>query len=223
MHVQYGGRYLEADMIEFRRVMLYALMFWLPVPVTILAFIGWRLVSSDWKLSIVAVVLPLVYGYVMPFIGINILKNWQFNGRWRIGGMYIHHGFMYASKLSAFALVPLLLLPNQLPGNIFYPAWIILTTLLYTITAWFQDYHSFAYGLVVAPKSSGGTLDVNRYAPLCFSLIGLLYSSGLIICHNAHLQGHLTLTFAFCAAIVQFLLMLIFPSLVFKYVTCYDS
>ncbi len=202
-------------------MLLHALMFWLPVPVTIATLIAWRQMSGDWSLVVVAVLLPLIYGYVMPFIGINILRNWQFLGGWRIGGMYVHHGFMYASKLSLFGLVPLLILPKDLPAVVFYTVFLLVTTLLYTATAWLQDHLSFSFGMVVVPKT-GGKLNVNLYAPLCFSLIGLLYSAGLMLCHHMYQQGHLTMSFAFEVIIVQFLLMLILPGLMFKFVTRYN-
>lgn len=204
--------------MEFKRLFLSALMFWLPIPVTTAMAIVWWRFSGDLKVVSVAVLLPLVYGYVMPFIGINILKNWQFKGGWRIGGMYVHHGFMYASKLSFFGFAPLMILSIEMPVWILNCLWIGMTSVLYACTAWLQDHLSFSFGIVIDPKS-GLSLNVNRYAPVCFSLIGLLYTAGLVTCYHMKLNNSLTTSYTLGLLSVQFLLMLIIPGLLFRFLS----
>lgn len=202
----------------FKRLFLNALMFWLPIPVTTAMAIVWWRFSGDLKVVAVAVLLPLVYGYVMPFIGINILKNWQFKGGWRIGGMYVHHGFMYASKLSFYGFVPLLILSDEMSVWAFNFSWLVITSILYACTAWLQDHLSFAFGIVIFPKSNMH-LNVNRYALVCFSLIGLLYTIGLVICYHMNLKDSLTPSYTLALLTVQFLLMLIIPGLLFRFLS----
>ena len=43
----------------------------------------------------------------------NILHKWRFKGAWLAGNYYIHHGFLYAAKMSPLLLVNFLGTPRE--------------------------------------------------------------------------------------------------------------
>jgi len=123
--------------------------------------------------------LPLMFGYVVPGIGTNILKMWRFNDSWTIGNYFIHHGFIYASTMGFvmyFAFFP----PanndwSTLLGNMARCAGIL------GFVLWAHDLIAMREGMLEVYSESwkrGATPEVvaARYAPLCFLLLGASYA-----------------------------------------------
>ena len=57
------------------------------------------------NLQLVAIVwgLPVLWAYVVPGIGTNVLKVWEFDTRFRLGRFRIQHGFVFGSATSMIA------------------------------------------------------------------------------------------------------------------------
>lgn len=47
--------------------------------------------------------LPILYAYLVPGIGTNVLKVWEFDVRWRLGRFRPHHGFVFGSATATLA------------------------------------------------------------------------------------------------------------------------
>lgn len=203
------------------RVFLKLVMFWLPVPVTLIMAYLWQRQTGSGMVTAYALLLPLSYGYLMPFIAINVLKRWRFKKGIMIGGMYLHHGFMYASKLSFFGFLPLLLLGKGNPDWAASIAWIGGTTLPYVFTAWLQDALSVKHDYVEFDSDGAdkkhtredGTLS---YAPLCFTLIGFIYSTGLVMTYVSCMFGSPSLLRLLIIFAVCFAALLILPSIAYR-------
>lgn len=83
-----------------KRAYLILIDFVLPVPLTALMFHLWyQRTGSAWFAAYV-LSLGVLFGYIFPGIGTNVLHLWRFNGPFRIGNYFIHHGFMYAPYLA---------------------------------------------------------------------------------------------------------------------------
>jgi len=140
--------------------------------------------------------LPLVFGYVVPGIGTNILKQWRFRDSWVVGDYFIHHGFIYASGLSLGLYIGFV--PNQ-PGNV----WEIIANLLRTacvigFVGWWHDLLAIRQGMMEVynrawKDGAAPEVIVTQYAPLCFFLFGAIYAGIAIWGYDALVcQGNVT-------------------------------
>ena len=123
--------------------------------------------------------LPLLFGYIVPGIGTNVLKMWRFRGSWLVGNYYIYHGFIYASPM-ALALY-LGFFPNQDGGVSATLGNIARTTAMVGLVGWWHDMLAVRQGMVEIynrpwKQGAGPEAIVAHYAPICFSLIGASYT-----------------------------------------------
>ena len=63
-----------------------------------------RRVDYDHQLVLFMMSMPILYAYIIPAIGTNWLKLWEFKTRWRLGRFRPHNGFVFGSAISLFAL-----------------------------------------------------------------------------------------------------------------------
>ena len=135
--------------------------------------------------------LPLVFGYIMPGIGTNILKKWRFNGPFRMGNFFIHQGFIYSSTMGLglyLAMFPAASGPWQIPMIIFRTAAIV------GFVAWWVDILGVKTGLIEiynGPWKRGAAPEVivTHYAPICFSLLGASYGAVGAMAYQMILSG----------------------------------
>lgn len=62
-----------------------------------------RAYEGDVKLTLMAWLLPIVWAYVVPGVGTNVLKVWEFDTRLRLGRFRPHHGFVFGGATAALA------------------------------------------------------------------------------------------------------------------------
>jgi hypothetical protein len=55
-----------------------------------------RLVAAAWSI-------PVLWAYIVPGIGTNVLKVWEFNTRLKLGRFRPHHGFVFGSATAMLA------------------------------------------------------------------------------------------------------------------------
>lgn len=123
--------------------------------------------------------LPLLFGYIAPGIGTNLLKMWRFNDSWTVGNYFIHHGFIYAATLGLAIYVAFFPpAPNDwgtLIGNMARGAGIL------GFVGWTHDTIAIREGLMEVYNAAwkrGAAPEViaAQYAPVCFSLLGACYA-----------------------------------------------
>lgn len=85
-------------------LLLFPLSWWL-----------WWLRYGDHRQVAIVISLPVVFAYVVPALGTNWLKLWEFHTRLRLGRFRPHHGFVFGTATSLFALVAL---PYPMTGGI---------------------------------------------------------------------------------------------------------
>ena len=77
-----------------------------PAVLTPLSFwLWWSTYGGDIQLTMLAWLTPIVYAYVVPGIGTNVLKVWEFDVRFRLGRFRPHHGFVFGSATAMLAWV----------------------------------------------------------------------------------------------------------------------
>lgn len=68
------------------------------------SFVLWhREYAGDLKLVAAAWLVPVLWAYIVPGIGTNVLKVWEFDVRLRLGHFRPHHGFVFGSFTSMLA------------------------------------------------------------------------------------------------------------------------
>ena len=61
--------------------------------------------AGNAQLAAVAVAVPVLYAYIVPGIGTNVLKMWSFNTRFRLGAFRPQHGFVFGSATAVLAVL----------------------------------------------------------------------------------------------------------------------
>jgi hypothetical protein len=75
-----------------------------PAVLTPLSFwLWWRYYDGDIWLVLVAWLLPILYAYIVPGVGTNVLRVWEFDTALRLGRFRPHHGFVFGSATAAIA------------------------------------------------------------------------------------------------------------------------
>jgi hypothetical protein len=128
-------------------------------------------------LFIIAV--PVVFGYVVPGIGTNVLKLWEFKAGLRIGRYTVLHGLMFggASSFLAWLCSGLLIGPQGLFAYV--KAAIVLASVIGYLN-WVFDYVAISKGIAVIYNKPfvlgfGSHAIVADYAPLYFGVFGACY------------------------------------------------
>jgi hypothetical protein len=150
----------------------------------LLAWAWLAVAGGDWRVVALVLGVPVVFGYLMPGLSTNAVRRWYFTGGWRIGGYYVHHGFVYASKM-AFVL----LLALHDPGAAATWSGLAATTLLggsaTAFGGWWHDVHAIRAGKIVLAGSEGdprgAEVALASFAPLCYFSIGATYAAASVV------------------------------------------
>jgi hypothetical protein len=66
-------------------------------------FLWLREYGGNVRLALAAWLLPILWAYIVPGIGTNVLKVWEFDTRLRLGRFRPHHGFVFGSATATLA------------------------------------------------------------------------------------------------------------------------
>lgn len=203
-----------------RRTMALQVYF-LPIPVTLLtAWLWWRW-SGNAVFATYVTLLPIVFGYVVPGIGINIRKMWRFQGPFRMGGYYIHHGFIWAANLSPVLLLCFLGTPQGPLGAGTIARVLVCAGAVHAYKGWIYDLGLMRHGFseVTVPDLVGLSPEALTafYVPVCFFLGGLAYAMGGLAAYHLFLvQGRSDLHAHLWAWFIGFGSMASLPSLAYE-------
>jgi hypothetical protein len=68
-----------------------------------LSFTLWWREYGDSRQAIAVWVLPVLWAYIVPGIGTNVCKVWEFDVAWKLGRFRPHHGFVFGSATAMLA------------------------------------------------------------------------------------------------------------------------
>ena len=75
-----------------------------PAILTPLAWWLWAKESNDnIQIILMAWLLPILWAYIVPGVGTNLIKVWEFDTRLKLGRFRPHHGFVFGSATSILA------------------------------------------------------------------------------------------------------------------------
>ena len=142
-----------------------------PLILTPLSFWLWRGDPIGW-------LVPILWAYIVPGIGTNVLKMWEFDTRFRLGRFRPHHGFVFGSATSMLGW-----LVHQFARGPMASA--LTMALVLGIINFAYDVKALRTGILRVynqPWSEGGTpfeiaLD---YAPWFFGGFGAVYGYGIV-------------------------------------------
>lgn len=149
------------------------------------AFLWLRHYDGDCVRAAIAVAVPIAYAYIVPGVGMNVLRMWAFNARLRIGRFHPHHGFLFGSATAVLALATVggpdevLCWPSVLQAA-------ALTGALLLAVNWAYDALAIRAGVLEVynqPWSQGAgpwTIAAD-YVLWFFGLFGFVYAGGLRI------------------------------------------
>jgi len=124
-----------------------------------------------WYRNYYAVVIPIVWAYIVPGIGTNVLKMWEFDVRLRLGRFRPHHGFVFGSATATIAWLV------RDHGALVTAAVLFLVNFLYDVQA-LRAGILHVYNQPWA-DGKGEVAIVLDYAPWFFGVFGLIYAAGL--------------------------------------------
>ncbi len=157
-----------------------------------------HLVAMSWGL-------PVLWAYIVPGIGTNVLKVWEFDTRLRLGRFRPHHGFVFGSATSMLAWL-VHTTPAQGWGDVFALALVLASVLgfwnlLYDVKALEAGLlHVYNQPWADGQPESAVALD---YAPWFFAGFGAAYgfAMGTAELHVAALTTWPTTLVAMVAAL----------------------
>lgn len=206
-----------------RRIMFFWVYF---IPWIILggAIKYWMEVVSNplWVLFLIA--LPTLYGYIVPGVGILLMKKWKFHGPFTYNGIYLHHGLKYAANINLVFLVIFADAYKSSEIGIQRSLGIILgTAFAQGYLIWLHDTFSMRIGKleiknIFAKSGTSPEEKVFRYAPGTFFIIGLMYSTCSILFYRNYIKPGLDSTLIFlCYLFSSLLAMIISTSIYFHF------
>jgi hypothetical protein len=134
---------------------------------------------------VLALSMPVVFAYVIPGLGTNWLKLWEFNTRLRLGKFRAQHGFVFGSATSLFALLCVEPQAPRLDWFELFRAGFIMGSVL-AFWNWLYDIYAIKAGLIVVynqpySRRQGPEAIATAYAPVFFGTFGACYGIALSI------------------------------------------
>ncbi|MEA2164427.1 MAG: hypothetical protein QOK37_2554 [Thermoanaerobaculia bacterium] len=186
-----------------------------PVILAPLSFLLWRReYGGDLKLTMTALLIPILWAYIVPGIGTNVLHVWEFDTRLRLGRFRPHHGFVFGSATAMIAW-----LIHGSPANTLWDI-VRLSLILCAVIGFcnvLYDVKALQSGILRVynqPWANGRreTAIALDYAPWFFGGFGAVYGAGLGLMEWIAARRILTPGLFSAGFIVILLLTLVIPT-----------
>ena len=135
--------------------------------------------GGDHRLTLWALSIPIVFSYVVPALGTNGFRIWEFNTRWRLGRFRPQHGFLFGTATSMFGLLCLSFPPGDFGAVELIRSGFIMGSVL-AFWNWLYDVHAIRVGFLVVynrayAEDRGPEAIATEYCPVFFGVFGLCY------------------------------------------------
>lgn len=148
-------------------------------------------VNSDFGLYMILV--PVLYGYIMPGIAVNIMKKWKFYTPFRLGNYYAHHGFKISSGMNTWFFIASYGLDiGNLSETSAFITLPIAAGAIQGFFTWLNDTHLIKAGKLdlfnnLVNEKMSAEEKAFTYAPLCFFVLGSTFAIAAVFGYN-HFQ-----------------------------------
>jgi hypothetical protein len=151
---------------------------------------------------------PVVFGYLMPWIATSVVKRWRFTGGPRVGAYYVHHGFIYGAKL-AFALLLVIRSLDAIVSAFEIASVMLVAGAATAFGGWFHDTQAARAGKI---EIEGGIDALATFAPPSYFTMGATYAGVTLAAHRVLTTDPQLVAWVFLGAL---LLLCVVPTLVF--------
>jgi hypothetical protein len=191
-----------------RTAALFASTYLVPaIGFPVVSYLWWRATGS-WAFATAVMGIPVVFGYVMPWVATSLVKRWRFTGGPRVGSYYVHHGFIYASKL-ALALLLVVRSIDDIQSAAAAGAVIAVTGAATGFGGWWHDAQAVRAGRI---EVAGGLESLGTFAPPSYFSMGATYAAVALGAHRLLADEPAALLWVFPAGV---LVLCVVPTLVF--------
>jgi len=153
-----------------------------PIVLFPLAYLLWlSRYEGDHGLTLFMISIPIIFAYIVPGLGTNWLRLWELNASLKLGRFRPHHGFLFGTATSLFALICL-----DYPPRIFSMQEIIRSAfVLGSVLAfwnWLYDLVAIRSGYLVVYsrkyyERQGPEAIASDYCPVFFGTFGVCYGA----------------------------------------------
>ena len=186
-----------------------------PAVLAPLSLLLWqREYAGELKLTAAAWLVPVLWAYIVPGIGANVFKMWEFDTRLRLGRFRPHHGFVFGSATAMIAWAV-----HAGPAQDLYDvarAGAVLGSLLGFVNLLY-DIEALKAGILTVynePWARGEPAEAIAmdYAPWFFGGFGLVYGAGLGAMERLHAGGVLSVPVFLGAFALMLGLVIVLPT-----------
>jgi hypothetical protein len=166
-----------------------------PLILTPCSFFLWqRTYGGNLKLTLTALIVPVLWAYIVPGIGTNVLGVWELDTRLRLGRFRPHHGFVFGSATAMLAWLahtaPASSLTDVLRNALVMGSLLGFWNILYDVKA-LQAGVLRVYNQPWA-EGRGAAEIVLDYGPWFFGGFGAIYGAGMAVMELLDQRGTLT-------------------------------
>ena len=151
------------------------------VPIVLFPLSYWlwlRRYEGDHRLTLLALSIPILFSYIIPALGTNWFKIWEFNIRFKIGRFRPQHGFVFGTATSLLGWAVLDFPRTLTAWDLAQSAFIMGSVLAFwnwwydtlALQAGFLCVYTQAYG-----EGKGPAAIAFQYAPVFFGIFGCCY------------------------------------------------
>jgi len=131
-------------------------------------------------------IVPTIYGYVIPGIAVNFMKKWKFHTRFRLGDYYAHHGFKYASNMNTWFFLASFHVNLADLTTLQMITLCITTGCIQGFIIWWHDTNLIKLGKlelknVLVNDQMSAEEKAFTYAPVSFFIIGSMYATAALV------------------------------------------
>lgn len=195
-----------------------------PAILTPLSFwLWWSTYDGNITLTLIALLVPILFAYIVPGIGTNVLKVWEFNTKYRLGKFRPHHGFVFGSATSFVAwLCHFHIAINMQDVFIMSFIFAIVLGVLNVV----YDIKAIKAGILIVynqPWADGKDAKAIAmdYAPVFFGVFGLVYGFGLGTAELFYKNGGLDTLFAVFYFVILLIVSIFFPIVIYRQYSFY--
>jgi len=187
--------------------LFFSTFLFLAVGFPLVAYAWWRS-SGSWPFVAFVMGVPVLFGYLMPAVATQFVKRWQFTSGPRIGSYYVHHGFVYGSKL-AFVLLVVIRSLAGVRSALDVAAIVAVTGAATAFGGWWHDLNAIREGRITI---DGGADALASFAPATYFSMGATYAAVALAAHRLLVVEGGSLVWIFPAGLV---ILCLIPTAVF--------
>lgn len=153
----------------------------------------WKGKVEDKRSLVLILIIPIITSYVIPAIGTNRLKLWEFHTRWLVGGFRFQHGFLFGTFTAFFAYL-FIDFHSEISWSGILESGFVLGSIL-GFWNWVYDIYAIKSGIMTvytkaSTRSSQAEVIAMDYAPVYFGSFGFVYGCELQIIHSYLSSAH---------------------------------